>query len=232
MKKSTDQLAFARKSLLILTMVLLLSCKDDPVSHLKVGRDVVLHHQSSDINLYHEVPHRASDSMINVLIEIPAGSFYKYEYDKENARMDIELINGTERQIDYLPYPAHYGMIPRTLSPKELGGDGDPLDVILIGPPIERGEIMPARLVGVLRLLDTGEEDDKLIAISPEWADGVRSLAALQTDYPRLTEILTLWWTNYKGDGVMEYIGLEDEHAAAGILLSAHKAYLNEEAAR
>ena len=43
------------------------------------------------------------------------------------------------REVKYLGYPGNYGMIPRTLLPKELGGDGDPLDVIVLGPAVERG---------------------------------------------------------------------------------------------
>jgi len=56
-------------------------------------------------------------------------------------------------------------MIPQTLLSKENGGDGDPLDVIILGPSISRGSVVKAHLIGVLKLLDGGEQDDKLIAI-------------------------------------------------------------------
>jgi inorganic pyrophosphatase len=56
-------------------------------------------------------------------------------------------------------------MVPRTLLSKESGGDGDPLDIILLSPPLNRGEIASAKLIGVLKLLDKGEQDDELIAV-------------------------------------------------------------------
>ena len=45
----------------------------------------------------------------------------------------------TPRIVNYLGYPGNYGMIPRAFLPKNLGGDGDPLDVLLLGPSIKRG---------------------------------------------------------------------------------------------
>ncbi len=140
--------------------------------------------------------------------------------------MDIEILQGAERQIDYLPYPAHYGMVPRTLSPRSEGGDGDPLDVILVGPSVESGEVLPGRLIGVLHLLDGGETDDKLIAISPEWAEDITTLQQLKTAYPGLTNILITWWSNYKGKGIMEYLGMDDERVALRVLQEAHAEYL------
>lgn len=58
-------------------------------------------------------------------------------------------------------------MIPRTVLPECTGGDGDLLDANVIGPAIERGNVVEAKLIGVLWLVDNNERDDKLITVSP-----------------------------------------------------------------
>ena len=67
-----------------------------------------------------------------VVIEIPAGTIEKYEIDKKNGGLKIDQRDGKPRLIKFLSYPANYGMIPQTLLPKNLGGDGDPLLVCKI----------------------------------------------------------------------------------------------------
>ena len=59
-------------------------------------------------------------------------------------------------------------MIPRTLLPKELGGDGDPLDVLVLGRALPRGSVVETKVLGVLKLLDRGEQDDKILAVPKE----------------------------------------------------------------
>ena len=99
------------------------------------------------------------------LIEIPAGTSIKYEVNKDNGKLTVEKINGQPRTIDYLPYPVNYGMIPKTLLPKSKGGDGDPLDIMILGPSLEKGKTVACKVIGMLQLMDGGEQDDKLIAV-------------------------------------------------------------------
>ena len=106
------------------------------------------------------------DSGVNALIEIPAGTLEKWEYNKKTGEIELELINDKPRIINYLGYPANYGMIPKTLLSKENGGDGDPIDVIVLGPPESKGSIVKCKIIGVLYLIDNSEQDYKLIAIS------------------------------------------------------------------
>ena len=106
------------------------------------------------------------DVNINALIEISAGTLEKWEYNKETKKIELELVNDKPRIINYLGYPANYGMIPKTLLAKKNGGDGDQLDVIVIGPPEPIGNIVKCKIIGILYLVDNFEQDDKLIAIS------------------------------------------------------------------
>ncbi len=94
---------------------------------------------------------------VNVVIEIPKDSVNKYEYDKELHvfRLDRTLFSPVH-------YPGDYGFIPRT-----LGLDGDPLDVlVLVEAPSFPGCLMEVRPIGVLKMIDQGEGDEKILAVA------------------------------------------------------------------
>lgn len=166
------------------------------------------------------------DSTVNALIEISAGSIDKWEVNKKTGQLAPDSIDGKPRKIDYLPYPANYGMIPQTLLPKELGGDGDPLDILVLGPAVPRGSLVKCKVLGVLKLLDGGEVDDKLIGISIHSPfRRLQTFDSLQAQYPGITEIVELWFTHYKGKEKMQSLGYSDELAAQKILRQAIKAY-------
>src|SRR5215813_13918431 len=98
---------------------------------------------------------RAPDE-VNAVIEIPRGTTNKYEYDKQlNVfRLDRNLHSSVH-------YPGDYGFIPSTLSL-----DGDPLDVlVLVDAPSFAGCVMEVRPIGVLRMVDQGKQDEKLLAV-------------------------------------------------------------------
>ena len=88
-------------------------------------------------------------------------------------------------------------MIPKTLLPEEEGGDGDPLDVIVLRPSVERGSVIKCKLIGVLKLLDGGEQDDKLLAVheSTPLYD-VNNLDELNSGFNGITNIVEIWFEN------------------------------------
>jgi len=187
---------------------------NDPY-RLSVGRHLV-----RDIDPF------AAEGRIRVVVEIPAGTNAKWEVDKESGDIAWEFKKGRPRVVQYLAYPANYGMVPQTLLPKEEGGDGDPLDVVVLGPAVARGTVLEVRLVGVLRLLDGGEQDDKLLAVQSEGPlSDVASLAELDERYVGVTRILDLWFTNYKGPGKMESRGFGPADEALGLVTRTHQAY-------
>nr|WP_321234174.1 inorganic diphosphatase [uncultured Psychroserpens sp.] len=164
---------------------------------------------------------------INVVIEIPTGTNKKFEVNKTTGVLRLETLeDGKPRLIDYLPYPFNYGMIPRTLLPKNLGGDGDPLDVFVLGQPIERGTVIECKLIGILKLLDQGEQDDKLIAVSinSRFYD-VNNLEELEDKFPGILEISRIWFTNYKGKGKMQFKGFDNTSVSDSILNMSIAAY-------
>lgn len=193
----------------------------------EVSLDVL---ETSPLHLLKDIHPKHEDGDINAVIEIPAGTIDKWELNKSTGKMHWEMENGNPRVVNYIGYPGNYGMIPQTLLSKQNGGDGDPLDVLVLGPPVKRGEILKSKIIGVLYLLDRGEQDDKLIAVSSNSPlYGVNDLADLQVKYAGVTEIVQLWFTNYKGPGKMESKGFGNKQVALEILNQAIEEYrLNE----
>lgn len=175
-----------------------------------------------------DFPPSPSEGLVNAVIEIPAGSNQKWEVSKTTGHLEWEVVSDTLRMVPYLPYPANYGMVPQTWLPEELGGDNDPLDIIVVGPRLDRGTVAAVRLVGVIKMTDRGEQDDKLIAVDPEsWFRHVHTLEDLQSAFPGITEILVTWFGSYKGPGMVIIESVGNEVEAWRIFNEAVKAYSN-----
>lgn len=104
-----------------------------------------------------------SNLVVDALIEIPQGSQNKYEYDAEKGRFILDrVLYGSMR------YPAEYGYLDETLAL-----DGDPLDVlVLVTNPTFPGCVINTRIIGVMLMVDNGEQDEKLIGVpttDPRW---------------------------------------------------------------
>lgn len=152
-----------------------------------------------------------------VVVEIPAGTNKKLEYDSENKKFAAELINGKERMVSFLPYPGNYGFIPSTLMDTRKGGDGDPLDVLLISESLPTGSVVEAIPIGTLQLQDRGEIDTKIIAVPLDSSLRVFPAANFQDlllEYDPAKRIIEEWFLYYKGYGQTQLIGWEDEKFA------------------
>ncbi|WP_372017686.1 inorganic diphosphatase [Pseudoxanthomonas sp. 10H] len=117
-------------------------------------------------------PAQAPDEVL-LAVEIPAGSATKYETG-EDGRVFVDRFLSMP-----VAYPANYGSIPRTLA-----GDGDPLDALVLArAPLPPGVLLRFRPVGVLRMVDDGEQDEKIIGVPTDTVDpayaGIRDLADL-----------------------------------------------------
>ncbi|MFU8860576.1 MAG: inorganic diphosphatase [Cyclonatronaceae bacterium] len=142
----------------------------------------------------------AADSMLmRVVVEIPAGEHRKIEFNKETELFEVDRI------IRYLPYPVNYGFIPGTYSDPETGGDGDPMDVMILSRQLNTGHEITVIPVATLRLTDRGEQDDKVLAVPADVA--LQSIhcttwQCILEDFPLIPELLETWFTSYKGAGV------------------------------
>lgn len=106
---------------------------------------------------WHEVEHYKSfPQVLPAIIEVPKGSQIKYELDKKSGLLKVDRI-----LYSAVHYPANYGFIPQT-----YGDDNDPLDILVLSQFATQPLcIMRARPIGVMKMIDSGEADDKIIAI-------------------------------------------------------------------
>ena len=171
------------------------------------------------VNLLALVPFDENGDL-RAIVEIPAGTSEKWEISKDDPyTIVLENRHGAPRIVAYLAYPANYGAIPGTIAPKDLGGDGDPLDVLVLGPALPRGEIVRIRLIGVLRMIEDGEQDDKLIAVLTDRSpfSNVRTIAELDRDFPGAADMIEIWFGRYKGEASeVELLGFEEAESACG----------------
>src|SRR5690606_2712342 len=102
---------------------------------------------------------------ITTIIEINKGSKNKYEVDKETGLIALDRVAHTAQD-----FPFDYGFVPKT-----LWDDGDPIDVIVLTThPLLPGILVRVRPVGIMNMIDSGDPDDKVIAVpinDPRWAD-------------------------------------------------------------
>src|ERR1051325_4283238 len=95
----------------------------------------------------------------NSIIEIAKGSKAKYDLDKATGMLRLDRL-----LYSSVYYPANYGFIPRT-----LGDDHDPLDILVMSQiEIEPLCIVRAQVIGVMRMIDQGEGDDKILAVAAD----------------------------------------------------------------
>lgn len=108
-------------------------------------------------NIWHDIhPTRINPEDFICVVEISKGSKKKYELDKETGLIILDRILYTSTH-----YPANYGFIPRT-----YGDDGDPLDVLLLcSEPLEPMTLVRAYPIGVINMIDSGHNDEKIVAI-------------------------------------------------------------------
>ncbi len=93
---------------------------------------------------------------VNMIVEIAkGGGTVKYEFDRDSGAIFVDRLRD-EASV----YPTNYGCIPQTLSE-----DGDPLDVIVIGEPVQTGAVLPVRPIGVLLMDDEKGHDVKILAV-------------------------------------------------------------------
>ncbi|HMM35846.1 MAG TPA: inorganic diphosphatase, partial [Thermoanaerobaculia bacterium] len=90
------------------------------------------------------------DGTINAVVEIPAGTTAKYDTNVSTGMIELEQKDGKPRFVQYLGYPCNYGHVPRSVLLKSKGGDGDALDVCVLGMPAPTGSVVKARAVGIL----------------------------------------------------------------------------------
>lgn len=146
---------------------------------------------SNENNPWHSVnAGENAPEIVTAIIEIPKGSKTKYELDKESGYLKLDRV-----MYSSVHYPYNYGFIPQTYC-----DDHDPLDILVLTQVnVIPMCLMRAKVIGVMRMIDGGEADDKIIAVSPDDmsvshiedieelpAHALRELKAFFEDYKKL----------------------------------------------
>ena len=161
------------------------------------------------------------NKIVEAFIEIPTGSQNKYEFDEERRVFKLDRV-----LFSPMFYPAEYGFIENTLAL-----DGDALDIlVLVSNPTFPGCIIDTRVIGFLNMIDSGEEDAKLIGVPVEDPrfDEVKTLEDLPQH--RLKEI-SHFFERYKDlQGKKTEIGeWEGAEAAAALVEECKKRYADQQ---
>lgn len=169
------------------------------------------------MNLLHDIEPGKAEEM-NVIVEIPRGSKNKYEIDKETGLIALDRVMHTAQD-----YPFDYGFVPKT-----LWDDGDALDVLLLTThPLAPGILVRARPVAILKMIDGGESDDKVIAV-PTGDPRFDHIADLQDVNQHTLKEIEHFFGTYKKiqNKEVETKGYEDAKAARAAFDRAVKLYL------
>ena len=154
----------------------------------------------------------------NFFIEIPGGTKEKWEVSKKNGKLELQKNKKGKRIINFISYPGNYGFIPQTIA-----GDGDPLDVIDLDPSAVRGSTTPVNIIGGLYFKDKKDTDVKLIAIDPKGSfKNIENIDDLLYEHSSITEILKLWFLNYKKPGKMVFIKYLNKADSEDMIEQAH----------
>lgn len=115
------------------------------------------------MNMYEKIGYgNKAPEYVNVVIEIPLGSYIKYEVDKKTGLLLVDRILYTATH-----YPFNYGFIPATLEE-----DGDPVDVLILSyEPLLPGSVIEVKPIGILEMEDEEGPDAKIIAVPKEKID-------------------------------------------------------------
>lgn len=155
--------------------------------------------------------------VVYAVVEVPKGSRNKYEYSKSAGVIKLDRV-----LYSPLHYPGDYGFIPQSLY-----GDGDPLDVlIMMTEPTFPGCVIEVRPVGMLKLLDRGEHDDKILAVpsnDPQFSD-FHDLGDLSRHFPQEVEHFFKVYKELEGKPVESqgWVGADEARKA---ITSAMKLY-------
>ncbi len=152
---------------------------------------------------------------INCLVEISKGGTNKYEYDHHDGFFYLDRV-----LYEAVYYPTEYGIIPRTWNEK----DHDPLDIMVLSSfSTFPGCVIKCRPIGVLRVNDSGEQDDKIIAVpvdDPRFSE-IRKLKDLPSHAKKEIEN---FWENYselQPDKKIKIEGWGEKKAAHGLIKKA-----------
>lgn len=171
--------------------------------------ELYFYHGNIKISPWHDIPLKNGD-YYNFVCEIPKWSRAKFEIDTSSEYNTIvqDSENGKPRFYNWGDTLFNYGAFPQTWeNPKFISeytkkpGDNDPLDVVEIGVgALKKGAVVPVKVIGIIPLIDSGETDWKVVAISKydKFCKKINNLNDLEKYMPGFLNAITNWLINYK----------------------------------
>ena len=161
-----------------------------------------------------DFPQSGDPTDVQVVIEIPAGSFTKYELDAKTGHIFVDRFQSMP-----VVYPTNYGSIPSTVGP-----DGDPLDALVITrQPVYPGALIRVRPIGIMKMIDGGDIDDKIVAVPISKLDPTYDEIKTIDDLPaiersRIEQFFAVYKNLPDGRKVVEMKGFDGVNAAVDML--------------
>lgn len=171
------------------------------------------------MNLWHDVEPGTKEA-INVIVEISKGSKNKYEIDKKTGLIALDRVAHTAQD-----FPFDYGFVPRS-----YWHDKDPLDVILLTTyPLISGSLVRVRPVALMNMIDSGEADDKIIAV-PVDDPRFEKISDLKDINPHTVKEIEHFYSTYKKlqNKEVTVSGFKGKNEAEKVFEEGLKLYTNE----
>lgn len=155
---------------------------------------------------------------VYAVVEVPKGSRNKYEYSKSAGVIKLDRV-----LYSPLHYPGDYGFIPQSYY-----GDGDPLDIlVMMSEATFPGCVIEARPIAMLRLIDKGDNDDKILAVpatDPQFEE-IHDLADLSRHFPAEVEHFFLTYKQLEGKKVESggWVGAQEAREAINYSLKLYR---------
>ena len=159
------------------------------------------------------------NGIVNTVVEIPKWSTLKIEWNRKVGAFQLDRV-----EPSIFAKPVNYGFIPQTLDE-----DGDELDtLILTNEPIPTGVFLEARIIGVLKFVDDGEVDDKLIVVPADDRNTDDAIESIDDLHERWKQKIVHHFTHYKDlkkPGSTKVVGWGDLEEAKKIVAECIERY-------
>ncbi len=173
------------------------------------------------LNLLHVLPPFVDEKkgIINTIVEINSGTLNKYEIITESGTLKLDRVGYSS-----LAYPVTYGAVPSTLD-----HDSDAIDVLVVGvtEPLPAGCLVEARVIGIMKFIDSGEVDDKIITVlnDDRRMDHINTLANLGEHAIKEMQHYFEHYKDLKKPGLCEVKGFFDTEEATKTIKDCAKRY-------
>jgi inorganic pyrophosphatase len=160
-----------------------------------------------------------NSGLVNTVVEISEGSFLKIEWDRQRAAFRLDRV-----EPSIYKKPVNYGFIPKTLDE-----DGDELDTLVVcAEPIPTGVWLEAKIIGVMKFIDDGEKDHKIVVVPSDdrnTGDNIISLEDLGERWQQMVKEHFSHYKDLKKPGSTEVMGWGGVEEAKSIIAESIKRY-------